>query len=333
MLRWILAGLCALVLAGTAGIEFGRSLLGPVSEREEIRLFRVDSGASLSAVAQRLEAEGLVRSARATTLLARTRELDQKLQVGEYELSPHLAAEEVLEIITSGRVKTWTVTFPEGSRAFDIAGRLESAGLVDTAEFLALVSDKEFAAALGVQASGLEGYLYPDTYHLPRGLSPREIARIMVRQFDRVWNAEISEHAKGSKLSREEIVILASIVEKETGDAAERPLIASVFLNRLGRGMRLETDPTVIYGIPDFDGNLRRKHLKDASNPYNTYQIQGLPPGPIANPGAAALRAVVQPETSEYLYFVSRNDGTHHFSTNYRSHVNAVNRYQKRRRR
>lgn len=333
MLRWILAGLCALVLAGTAGIEFGRSLLGPVSASEETRLFRVDRGAPFSAVAERLEADGLVRSARATSLLARARELDQKLQAGEYELSPHLAAEEILETITSGRVKTWSVTFPEGSRAFDIAARLESAALGDAGEFLAVVSDGEFAATLGVRAPGLEGYLYPDTYHLPRGLSPRELARIMVRQFDRVWKAEISEFAKSSKLSREEIVILASIVEKETGDAAERPLIASVFLNRLGKGMRLETDPTVIYGIPNFDGNLRRKHLKDASNPYNTYQIQGLPPGPIANPGADALRAVVQPKLSEYLYFVSRNDGTHHFSLDYRAHVNAVNRYQKRRRR
>ena len=155
----------------------------------------------------------------------------------------------------------------------------------------------------------------------------------MVKQFDRVWDEQVSGLAAASALSKNEIVILASIVEKETAAPEERPLIASVFLNRLERGMRLETDPTVIYGIPQFDGNLRRKHLEDASNPYNTYRISGLPPGPIANPGSEALRAIVEPESADFLYFVSRNDGTHHFSETYREHVNAVNRYQKRRRR
>jgi UPF0755 protein len=126
-----------------------------------------------------------------------------------------------------------------------------------------------------------------------------------------------------------DVVTLASIVEKETGVPEERPLIASVFRNRLNRGMRLQTDPSVIYGIPDFDGNLRRRHLNDADNPYNTYRISGLPPGPIASPGADALRAVVNPAETDYLYFVSRNDGTHAFSSSYREHVLAVNRYQK----
>jgi UPF0755 protein len=155
----------------------------------------------------------------------------------------------------------------------------------------------------------------------------------MVKQFDRVWETRIAGLARDSALSKNEIVILASIVEKETAASEERPLIASVFLNRLGRGMRLETDPTVIYGIPDFDGNLRKRHLNDASNPYNTYRIPGLPPGAIANPGAEAMFAVVNPDSSEFLYFVSRNDGTHQFSATYREHVNAVNRYQRRRRR
>jgi UPF0755 protein len=124
-------------------------------------------------------------------------------------------------------------------------------------------------------------------------------------------------------------VTLASIVEKETGAPAERPLIAAVFLNRLRRGMRLETDPSVIYGIADFDGNLRRAHLEDESNPYNTYRIAGLPPGPIANPGRDALVAVVRPAPSDYLYFVSRNDGTHQFSRTFEEHAAAVTRYQR----
>jgi UPF0755 protein len=150
----------------------------------------------------------------------------------------------------------------------------------------------------------------------------------MIGQFHAIWT-EIAARARDQRLSMREVVTLASIVEKETGVPEERPLIAAVFRNRLRRGMRLETDPAVIYGIPDFDGNLTRQHLGDEANRYNTYRITGLPPGAIANPGASALRAVVEPARTEYLYFVSRNDGTHQFSRSYDEHVVAVNRYQR----
>ena len=192
--------------------------------------------------------------------------------------------------------------------------------------------DPAAAAGYDVEGQSLEGYLFPETYRLARGLSAREVVTTLVHQFHEAWE-EIAPQAEANGMSMREIVILASIIEKETGTAEERPRIASVFLNRLRRGMRLESDPTVIYGIPDFDGNLRRRDLENRGNPYNTYRIRGLPPGPIANPGADALRAVLHPEDTDYLYFVSRNDGTHWFSTTYSEHVNAVNRYQKRRRR
>ena len=333
MVRWLGAALTVLLVAGFAAVQYGRSLLEPVSRDGTVILFRVEDGASFSTVAARLETEGLIRSARLANLLARTQGLDQKLHVGEYELSASLSTEDVLKAITGGPVKTWTVTIPEGSRAVDIATRLEAAGLTNAAEFLLAVDRPKLAEELGVPADGLEGYLYPDTYRLPRGLSPERIARIMVKQFDRVWAAEVAELASTSTLSKNQIVILASIVEKETAAATERPMIASVFLNRLERGMRLETDPTVIYGISNFDGNLRKKHLRDETNPYNTYRIPGLPPSAIANPGSEALRAVVAPDVTNFLYFVSRNDGTHVFSSTYRDHVNAVNRYQRNRRR
>jgi UPF0755 protein len=155
------------------------------------------------------------------------------------------------------------------------------------------------------------------------------VAKVLVGQFLEVWR-EIEPQARRQELSMLEVVTLASIVEKETAAPIERPLIASVFRNRLQRGMRLETDPTVIYGIPDFDGNLRRRDLENVANPYNTYQIPGLPPGPIANPGADALRAVVNPAESDYLFFVSRNDGTHVFSKTFTEHVRAVDQYQRR---
>jgi len=150
----------------------------------------------------------------------------------------------------------------------------------------------------------------------------------MVGQFRRVWD-ELAPLARERGLPMRDVVILASLIEKETGAPHERPLIASVFLNRLRIGMRLETDPSVIYGIPAFDGNLRRRDLENAENPYNTYRISGLPPGPIANPGAASLRAVVDPARTEYLFFVSRNDGSHTFSKSYAEHLAAVSRFQR----
>ena len=157
------------------------------------------------------------------------------------------------------------------------------------------------------------------------------MARVLVDEFHRVWT-EIAPLAKARDFSMQETVTLASIVEKETAAPKERPRIASVFHNRLEKNIRLATDPTVIYGIANFDGNLKRRHLEDPSNPYNTYKHPGLPPGPISNPGEAALLAVVEPEDSDYLFFVSKNDGTHVFSKTYAEHERAVDYYQRRRR-
>jgi len=304
--------------------------LSPALASAPPAIFDVKPGTSLGQVARDLESRGLIRSAVAFKLLARYRELDGVLQVGEYEISAALAPSEILTRIAEGRVVTYEVAIPEGFTAVQIAPRLEAAGLVDAAAFLAFATDPASADSLGVEGETLEGYLFPETYRLPRGLSVRAVAKVLVGQFLEVWR-EIEPQARSQELSMHEVVTLASIVEKETAVPAERPLIASVFRNRLRRGMRLETDPTVIYGIPDFDGNLRRRDLENAANPYNTYQIPGLPPGPIANPGAAALRAVVSPDESEYLFFVSRNDGTHVFSKTYSEHVRAVDQYQRKR--
>jgi UPF0755 protein len=282
-------------------------------------------------VARALERAGLIRDARAFSLLARNQGSERVIHAGENGLSPSMTTQQILALILSGQVRTYAVSLPEGIRATEIATRLESAGLADAATFLATVTDPAFVHSLGIEADSLEGYLFPETYRLPRNLSPTTIARVLVDQFEAVWR-EIEPRAAATALSRHQIVTLASIVEKETAAPEERPLIAAVFLNRLARGMRLETDPTVIYGIADFDGNLKKSHLRDENNPYNTYQIAGLPPGPIASPGIEALEAVVKPADSDYLFFVSRNDGTHRFSRTYREHVNAVNQYQKNRR-
>jgi UPF0755 protein len=327
----VTVALVVLGLLGAAAVAQSlRWALSPALASAPPVIFDVRPGASLGEVARDLESRGLIRNAVGFKLLARYRELDGALQVGEYEISAELAPGEILARIVEGRVVVYEVVIPEGLTASQIALRVEAAGLASAADFSAFASDSESAGSLGIEGSNLEGYLFPETYRLPRGLGARGVAKVFVDQFFQVWR-EIEPEAQSQKLSMLEVVTLASIVEKETAAPEERPLIASVFRNRLKRGMRLETDPTVIYGIPDFDGNLRRRDLENADNPYNTYQIPGLPPGPIANPGADALRAVVNPAESEYLFFVSRNDGTHFFSKTYAEHDRAVDRYQRKR--
>ncbi len=326
-------GVAVTLVAATAGAVYLGNQLEPAQPHSTQPIaFTVEDGSGLRQIADALEAAGIIRNADVAVLVARLRGWGSSLKAGEYDLSAGQPAEEVLLVLISGRVRTYTAVLPEGIRASEIATRLAELGLADRETFLHVIGDPEFARSLGVPADSLEGYLYPETYQIPSDLSAAEVARILVEQFNDAWS-DIEPGARDLELSKHQIVILASIVEKETAAPEERRLIAAVFLNRLKKGMRLETDPTVIYGIPNFDGNLRRRDLQDKSNPYNTYQIAGLPPGPIASPGSDALRAVVKPAETEYLYFVSRNDGTHEFSRTYREHVNAVNRYQRRGRR
>ncbi len=286
----------------------------------------------MSSVASKLQAAGLISTAWAFEGIGRWQDAGADLRAGEYALSPALSPSEILDRLVRGSVQTYPVSIPEGLRAEEIAQRFQDAGFGTVEEFMTLVRDPSFIAELGVEGDSLEGYLFPETYRWARGLPLRDQIQDMVEQFRSTWEP-LAAAAAARNFSQRQTVILASIVEKETGASEERPMIAGVFHNRLGRGMRLETDPTVIYGIPNFDGNLRRVHLEDETNPYNTYRIPALPPGPIANPGAAALEAVVRPEKTEALFFVSKNDGTHHFSRTYAEHVRAVDQYQRRGRR
>jgi len=331
--RWPLvaaaAGLSAFALAGAGWLHF-RAQLEPAASGGATAIFTIEPGASVASVARELEGRNLIRDARAFRLLARLEQSEGSLHVGQYEVSPASGAPEILRTFVEGRVMTHALVVPEGFTAAEIAARLDDQDLCDGEAFLALVRDPASGERFGVEGPTLEGYLFPETYHFPRGLEPEAVVRTMVDEFLAAWT-EFALEARNQRRSMHEVVTLASIVEKETGVAEERPRIASVFLNRLGRGMRLESDPTTIYGIPDFDGNLRRVHLEDDANPYNTYRVQGLTPTPIANPGADALRAVLWPEDTEYLFFVSRNDGTHAFARNYTEHNRNVDRFQRRR--
>jgi UPF0755 protein len=325
-----LAGFVAAALVLGLGLLGGAFTLAlqPPSEADGEIVVEIPRGAALSGVAGILESAGVIRSARAFELLARFREQAGALRAGEYAFAPNLRAAEVLDRLAAGAVMTHRVVVPEGLRMEEVAARIEAAGLGSAAEFLSVAREPAMAAGLGIQGASLEGYLFPETYELAKGIPAREIVHLMVDHFFAVWRG-VEPQATAKGLSMHDVVVLASLVEKETAAAQERPLVAAVFLNRLERGMRLETDPAVIYGIANFDGNLRRVHLADVTNPYNTYQHAGLPPGPIASPGAAALRAVVDPAEADYLYFVARKDGTHQFSRSYGDHVRAVNRFQR----
>ncbi len=250
-----------------------------------------------------------------------------KLRAGEFSVSLGLTPLQVIRFLQQAKPVQHWVTIPEGLTMSQIATIFAQEGWGDTTVFLTLCHDRDFIHSLGIDADSLEGYLFPETYALVRGeTNERRLISRMVRRFLTIWNS--LEKPVGLRLNQHELLTLASVIEKETGSAGERNLIAGVFYNRLQRGMRLQSDPTVIYGIPDFNGNLTKANLMDKT-PYNTYVNSGLPRGPICNPGQAALEAVLHPAKVPYLYFVSKNDGSHQFSSTLQEHNRAVQKYQK----
>ncbi|BBO80485.1 aminodeoxychorismate lyase [Desulfosarcina ovata subsp. sediminis] len=319
-----------LIGAGSAGLLYWHLISWaerPMAEPGQEKLFTLLPGQGLKQTARALHREGLISDALRFTILARMDKQDKLLKAGEYFLSTSMTPQEILGQMVEGRVRLYRLTIPEGYNLVQIAKAVAAAGLADEKSFLDAARNPEMARLMDIPADTLEGYLFPDTYYFPRGLDTGAIVITMVKQFRAAFKPEWVARAKALGMTVHEVVTLASIVEKETGAPQERPLVASVFHNRLKKGMRLETDPTVIYGIADFDGNIKRKHL-ETYTPYNTYKIQGLPPGPIASPGALAIEAVLYPAESNYLYFVSKRDGTHHFSTSYKEHDAAVRKYQ-----
>jgi UPF0755 protein len=239
---------------------------------------------------------------------------------------------QILDRMIEGKVNLYKVTIPEGCTIKQVGDIFEKAGIIKKDAFIKTAENRDYALKKGIDAETLEGYLFPDTYHFSKNASADQIVSRMLDRFRETFSPEWEQRAKALGFSIHEVVTLASLVEKETGVAEERPIISSVFHNRLRKKMRLETDPSVIYGIKNFDGNITKKHLRTYSA-YNTYLISGLPPGPISNPGAKALASALFPADTKYLFFVSKKDSTHHFSTNLRDHNRAVRKYQLRKRR
>lgn len=293
----------------------------------ETRLVEVLQGKSFKEICQDLERAGIIRHAWVLEAISRISKNDTRVRTGEYELSPGMTPRQVLAKLVSGVVFQRKFTVIEGESIWVIGKKIEAAGIITEAEFNGALTDKSLLAAAGILAESFEGFLFPETYSFSKPSSPRSIIWAMVEESDKHWPPSYQDQALKLGYSRYEILTLASIIQKEAGSNQEMPLISSVFHNRLKQGMKLQADPTVIYGVPNFDGNLTRLHLKTPT-PYNTYTNFGLPIGPICNPGEAAIRAALFPSESTYLYFVADGTGKHVFSTTLKEHIDAVRKYQ-----
>jgi UPF0755 protein len=324
---FILIGLCSLVVFILDLRHFALQASGQTPEKVMIY---IPAGQSLKTTSEALFKNGIITSPFKFNLIARVKGYDKRLKAGEYALSAAMPPIQIMEKLVKGEVELYRLTVPEGLNIYQIADLVAAAGLAPDSRFIETATDADLARKNGISAETFEGYLFPETYYFPKKVSSETIISTMTNRFWKVFNSDWKERADQLGFSIHQIVTLASIIEKETGAPSERPVISSVFHNRLKKNMRLESDPTVIYGLKNFDGNLKRIHLETAT-PYNTYQIKGLPVGPIANPGAKSLEAALYPADTKYIYFVSKKNKTHQFSTNLKDHNRAVRKYQLRR--
>ncbi|GJL57325.1 MAG: hypothetical protein NPIRA03_01820 [Nitrospirales bacterium] len=300
----------------------------PMGSIQPVRV-EIPPGTPFTQVSHILDQHHLIGSEWFFTLLGRVQRVDRNIIPGEYELDGRMQPTEILNKLVKGEVYQYAITIPEGYTVAQIADILDQKRLALKQDILQLSQDPVFIQSLNVQAPTLEGYLFPDTYHFSRFTPPESIIRTFVTRFHNVMTSELKDRTRAMGMTLQEVLTLASVVEKETGLAAERPLVSGVFHNRLRQGIPLQSDPTVIYALESFDGNIRKADLS-IDSPYNTYKVRGLPPGPIANPGLAAIQAALYPTQTDFVYFVARNDGSHQFSVTLSDHNKAVDLYQRR---
>ena len=327
------AALAVVGLVAALGLAWWvyRSVEEPFKGYAEAETYvEIPQGTGAAGMARRLADAGVVRNETAFRVAVWLRSANRRLQAGEYRFDRPMTAAEVVDKIARGDVFLRAITFREGLTIRQMAALYDEKGFGPAADFVKAASNVERVQPFDPKARDLEGYLFPDTYTLPRRATAELLVERMVTQFDKALTAELRGRAAARGMSVRELVTLASIVEKETGKADERPLVAAVYANRLKIGMGLQCDPTVIYALERagrYDGNLRREDLQYDS-PYNTYKYSGLPPGPIAAPGLASLQAAVDPANVPYLYFVSRNDGSHAFAATLDEHNRNVRQFQ-----
>lgn len=301
--------------------------LSPIDQKNNTVIVDIPTGSSFLQLTEILNNAGMIKSRPLFYGLAMAKRAWKSIRAGEYELNTSMTPSAVVTKLLRGEIKTYRITIPEDYSLKEIVERLAEYKLIDEETFFELAENKEFLKSVGINANSIEGYLFPETYYFDRSMSTRQIMRMMVNQFWKKVTPAMLEQARRMGFSVQEYVTLASIIGKESGNSDEKSLISAVFHNRLKKKMRLQSDPTAVYDLDNFDGAVRRSHLK-RNSPYNTYIIDGLPPGPIANPGIDSLKAVLYPANANYLYFVSRRDGSHFFSASLETHNQAIARYR-----
>jgi UPF0755 protein len=306
----------------------GPAVEEPVAAGREV-IITIPKGASLSQVGSILQEHGVISSRLVFKLVAFIRGEQRAIKAGDYALKTGSDAGDVLDQLISGKTLMLSFTVPEGYDMFQVAYLVQQMGIMPRDEFLKTAEDPAFLKELGVEGTSLEGYLFPDTYFFrpSENVNGKLIIRRMVQRFYNVYDKHVRAIAEENGWSVLQVLTLASLIEKEAR-ASEHPLVSAVFHNRLRQNMKLQSDPTVIYGIKPMGSKITREDL-NRKHPYNTYQNFGLPPGPIANPGKESLIAAVRPADVDYLYFVAKNDGSHQFSSSLKEHNHWVNTYQR----
>ena len=328
-LFWLL--LIVALVVGAGGWWIYSQTIEPYRGYSEPEVFvDIPAGSSTATIASRLVEAGVVRDTRTFQVALWISGRSRSLRAGEYRFEAPMHALDVIDKIARGDVYRRRLTFREGLTITEMAQVFEERGFGSAADFRKAAENAALIQDFDPGARDLEGYLFPETYALPRGTTATVLVAQMVDGFKNALTPEIRSNAAAAGLTIRQLVTLASLVEKETGTASERPLVAAVYANRMKIGMGMQADPTVIYALQQagrYDGNLRREDLQFDS-PYNTYRYAGLPPGPIAAPGKASLEAAAKPADVDYLYFVSKNDGSHVFASNLEEHNKNVYTWQ-----
>jgi UPF0755 protein len=313
-----------LITVGSVG-TYVTSYLNKTYEGTDVN-FVVENGDTFGKINQRLYNQGLISNTRFFHYMAKYKKVMSKFRAGSYTIAKGSTMSDVLNTLVYGQANLTSITIPEGKNMYEVAKLLDAAGVTKEKDFLDIIQNRDFINQFNISADSLEGYLYPETYRFVPNSPAKVVAKTMLDLFRKKTEDINFSHPF---LDKHQVIILASMVEKETGAKIERPSIAGVFTNRLKKRMRLESDPTTIYGIwSRYKGNIKKSDLLEIT-PYNTYKIPALPQGPISNPSLEAIQAVLSPEQHEYLFFVSKNDGTHVFTKNYGEHVQAVDSFQR----
>jgi UPF0755 protein len=309
-------------------VILGLFLVSTPGSGRNIQILEFEKGLTLKKFAYVLEERKIITNAGLFTLYARLRGDDGRVKAGYYQFSDAMTPADVLRRMVAGDVYSTRFAVPEGYSIYQIAELLAGRHLFNKETFLKECFSRLLLRELGINGKSVEGYLYPSTYDITPNMTAAGLIRLMAAQFEKVYTRDFSAQTERATLTKHEIITLASMIEKEAVRPEEKPIIASVFLNRLRRRMPLQSDPTSIYGVRAFAGNISKKDVTHAT-PFNTYMINGLPPGPIGNPGSGAIEAALNPAKTNYLYFVAKKDGNHHFSTTLEEHNAAVRKYLK----